>query len=376
MSLTYRLLCGLLRALVRGGGERELEIIVLRHQLAILRRAGKRTHYTAADRALLAAASRLLPPERWPCFPVSPQTLRRWHRALLRGDRRAGRRLGRPPLAAETRGLITRLARENPRWGYMRIQGELKGLGISVSATTVANVLRSADLGPAPRRIGPSWSEFLRAQAESLVSGGLRGALADGFDSDAAAPSRPVKDRPAPRVGAADGRAPAAQPWPPAQPLPRPSHSLLRPTRAPSLLRPSHRSHARDGPLEHAGAHRTAEGDTGKRSKSPPGAALAHTSHVSNPPRRSLAISAITASLHARNRCKSLFTPHALRACFSPRPTSAPRESAPCRLSAVLGPTAFGQSPTVTAHAHAAPLQNPAESPGLQAKPKIRHTER
>jgi hypothetical protein len=91
------------------------------------------------------------------------------------------RRLGRPPLAAETRSLITRLARENPSWGHMRIQGELKGLGISVSATTIATVLRSAGLGPAPRRIGPSWSEFLRAQAHSLVGGGLRSALADGL---------------------------------------------------------------------------------------------------------------------------------------------------------------------------------------------------
>jgi hypothetical protein len=115
----------------RAGGERELEIIVLRHQLAILRRSGKRPQYTSVDRALLAAASRLLPPERWSCFAVTPRTLRRWRRALLRGGRRRRRRrLGRPPLAAETRSLVTRLARENPRWGYMRIECELRGLGI------------------------------------------------------------------------------------------------------------------------------------------------------------------------------------------------------------------------------------------------------
>src|SRR5919197_810605 len=174
MSLLYRLLRAVLRVLVRRGGERELEILVLRHQLAILRRGGKRPNYTTADRALLAAASRLLPPERWSCFALSPQTLRRWHRALLEGNRRQRpRRLGRPPLAAETRSLIMRLARENPRWGYMRIQGELKGLGISVSHTTIANVLRSSGLGPAPRRIGPSWVEFLRAQAESLLGSEL-----------------------------------------------------------------------------------------------------------------------------------------------------------------------------------------------------------
>src|ERR671931_687103 len=85
MSLLYRLLRAVLRVLVRRGGERELEILVLRHQLAILRRGGKRPNYTTADRALLAAASRLLPPERWSCFALSPQTLRRWYRALLQG---------------------------------------------------------------------------------------------------------------------------------------------------------------------------------------------------------------------------------------------------------------------------------------------------
>lgn len=84
--LLYRLLCAVVRVLARGGGERELEIVVLRHQLAILRRGGKRPQYTTADRALLAAASRLLPPERWSCFAVGPQTLRRWQRALLQEE--------------------------------------------------------------------------------------------------------------------------------------------------------------------------------------------------------------------------------------------------------------------------------------------------
>ena len=145
--LLYRLLCGLVRVLAHGG-ERELEIVVLRHQLAILRRGGKRPRYTSVDRALLAAVSRLLPPERWSCFTVSPQTLRRWHRALLQGGRRGGGRSpGRPPLAAETRGLIERMARENPSWRYMRIEGELLKLGISVSATTIATVLRKSGPG-------------------------------------------------------------------------------------------------------------------------------------------------------------------------------------------------------------------------------------
>jgi hypothetical protein len=143
------------------------------HQVAILRRGRRRPQYTVADRALLAAASRLLQPERWSCFAVRPQTLPRWHRALLQGNRRQrGRGPGRPPLATTTRGLILRLARENPRWGYMRIQGELLQLGISVSATTVATVVRVSGLGPAPRRIGPSWSAFLAPKRRACSAPG------------------------------------------------------------------------------------------------------------------------------------------------------------------------------------------------------------
>src|SRR5439155_60328 len=160
------------RLLARRGGERELEILVLRHRVAILRRGGKRPQYTAADRALLAAVSRLLPPERWSSFAVSPQTLRRWHRALLQGKRRRrGRRPGRPPLAAETRSLILRMARENPRWGYMRIQGELLKLGINISATTIATALRVSRIGPAPRRIGCQNRRLLGTRRASCKHG-------------------------------------------------------------------------------------------------------------------------------------------------------------------------------------------------------------
>jgi hypothetical protein len=256
MCLIYRLFCGVVRVLARGGGERALEIVVLRHQLAILRRGGKRPRYTTVDRALLAAASRLLPPERWSCFAVSPQTLRRWHRALLEGGRRRRRRRpGRPPLAAETRGLIRRLARENPRWGYMRIEGELLKLGIGASATTIATVLRSSGLGPAPRRIGPSWSEFLRAQAYSLLGGDLRPALGDdGLEADAPEPGGLAQDGEARQVEADDNRslAAAGQPRLASHPLPVRRRSarpcLLPTTRAPLPPPPSHRSHARDRP--------------------------------------------------------------------------------------------------------------------------------
>jgi hypothetical protein len=246
--------------------------VVLRHQLAILRRGGKRPRYTTADRALLAAASRLLPPARWSCFAVSPPTLHRWHRALLQGDRRRRRRPGRPPLAAETRGLIQRLARENPRWGYIRIQGELLKLGIDVSATTIATVLRRSGLGPAPRRIGPSWSEFLRAQAHGTLGGGLRSALAaDGLEGDASERSWSAQD-PARQLevddilspGAADERRLASRPLPGQAPLrgqgPLRTVATVRSTCDSRIVRlpPSHRSHARDGPQEQARAcHRS-----------------------------------------------------------------------------------------------------------------------
>jgi putative transposase len=124
-----------------------------------------------ADRAFLAAASRLVPRRRWSSFFVTPDTLLRWHRHLV--SRRwtyPGGRPGRPPTGTEVRALVLRVARENPRWGYLRIAGELAGLGISISATTVRKLLREAGLGPAGERAGLSWREFLRSQAASMLA--------------------------------------------------------------------------------------------------------------------------------------------------------------------------------------------------------------
>ncbi len=116
---------------------KELEIVVLRHELAVLRRQVARPELRPADRVFLAAASRLLPRANWQSFVVTPTTLLRWHRRLVARRRTHPGRVGRPPIGDEIRQLVLRLARENPRWGYQRIGGELRGLGFVVSATTV-----------------------------------------------------------------------------------------------------------------------------------------------------------------------------------------------------------------------------------------------
>src|SRR5207247_1083176 len=121
---------------------KELEIVVLRHERSVLRRQTRRPQLTMADRVLLAAASRLLPRSSWRSFLVTPATLLRWHRRLVARRWTYGGRGGRPPIGDEIRELVLRLARENPRWGYQRIMGELNGLG----TTTVRKILARRDL--------------------------------------------------------------------------------------------------------------------------------------------------------------------------------------------------------------------------------------
>ncbi len=174
LSFLYRLVCrvfGALRVHRMDAVAKDAEILVLRHQLAVLRRQVKRPRFTCSDRALIAILASLIPKERWASFLVTPKTIFTWHRALVR--RRwtyPHRRRGRPALQAETVELICRLARENPRWGYLRIVGELKKLGVTVSKGSVANVLRRHGLPPAPRREDPTWAEFLRSQAEGILA--------------------------------------------------------------------------------------------------------------------------------------------------------------------------------------------------------------
>jgi transposase len=173
LSFAYWALRRLLELLVlfaRSERAKDVEILMLRHELQVLRRQVARPRLRSADRALLAALSQVLPRARRHSFLVQPATLLRWHRELVR--RRwtyPHRRPGRPPLTAEARQLVVRLAAENPSWGYKRIHGELVGLGMPLSASSVWNVLRRHEIEPAPRRASLSWREFLRQQAAGIL---------------------------------------------------------------------------------------------------------------------------------------------------------------------------------------------------------------
>ena len=174
LSFLYWSLRRLLELVVLRGRperEKEIEILLLRHQLRVLERQVSRPQLTQADRALLAAFSRVLSRRVWrrSAF-VMPGTLLRWHRELVACRwTYPHRRPGRPATAAEIRELVLRLARENPGWGYRRIQGELIGLGVKIAASTVWAILKEAGIEPAPKRVEPSWAEFLRAQAGSIL---------------------------------------------------------------------------------------------------------------------------------------------------------------------------------------------------------------
>jgi putative transposase len=175
LSFLYRLfrrVLGALRVLRIDTVAKDAEILVLRHQLAVLRHQVARPRFTWSDRAVVALlAGLVLPRELWGSFLVTPQTILGWHRAVVR--RRwtyPHRRPGRPALPDETIQLICRFARENPRWGYLRIVGELKKLNVTVSKTSVAMVLRRVGLPPAPRREGPTWTQFLSAEAKGIVA--------------------------------------------------------------------------------------------------------------------------------------------------------------------------------------------------------------
>jgi putative transposase len=155
----------------RSAEAKEIEMLVLRHELALLRRQHPRPRLQPKDRALLAALSRLLPRTRWSVFLVRPETLLGWHRRMVaRRWTYPTTSKGRPPVPEEVQDLVVRLACENPRWGYQRIHGELLRLGVRASASSIRRVLRAHGLDPAPRRAATSWRSFLRQQATGILA--------------------------------------------------------------------------------------------------------------------------------------------------------------------------------------------------------------
>jgi putative transposase len=156
---------------------KDAEILLLRHQLAVALRERPKAHsrLTWPDRAWLALLAATLPAGRLAGLRliVTPATILRWHRDIIR--RRWARlsrrgRSGRPPVRGTVRSVVLRLARENEAWGYRRIHGELAALGIKVAPSTVWQILKNAGIGPAPRRDGPGWAEFLLSQAQGILA--------------------------------------------------------------------------------------------------------------------------------------------------------------------------------------------------------------
>jgi transposase len=168
LRLLYLSFCQLLRWLVlaRRSATKDAGLLVLRHEVAVLRRQVARPRLDWIDRAVLAGLARLLPRPVWCGLLVQPTTLLRWHRDLVRRRWTYPHRRGRPGVALKIGDLVLRLARENPIWGYRRIHGELCRLGFRIGASTVWAILHRAGVDPAPTRSAISWRQFLRAQAK------------------------------------------------------------------------------------------------------------------------------------------------------------------------------------------------------------------
>jgi transposase InsO family protein len=174
LRLLYLSLCqviGWLALLSRGQASKNAELLVLRHEVVVLRRQVARPRPSWADRAVLSALARLLPTQRRHHRLVTPETLLRWHRQLLKRHwTQPHRPPGRPSIPPGLRHLILRLAAENPTWGYRRIHGELARLGHRLAPSTVWLLLNRAGIDPAPRRAALTWRQFLSVQAEGILA--------------------------------------------------------------------------------------------------------------------------------------------------------------------------------------------------------------
>ena len=174
--LVVRRLLGLAVLVLRKDLAKDAELLVLRHENAVLLRHVGRIRYEPADRVWFAAPARLIPRRRWTeIFPITPATLLAWHRKLAgrKNDTSGRRKPGRPPAVPGIARLVVRRAKENPLWGHRRIHGELAKLGITVAPSTVWQILHAAGIDPAPRRAGPTWRQFLTAQAAGILAVGF-----------------------------------------------------------------------------------------------------------------------------------------------------------------------------------------------------------